>query len=310
MTWSASLQYSVSNAAMHFRRRPGSIIASSLVVALALALPLFAYLVLMSVLPVTGRLATDAEISVFMPPTATRADAIALGSALGSLPGVANLRFVSSEEALARMATQAAGKDLLAALNRNPLPDAWVIRVVAPAGSGAVERNATRPMVEALSTRIRQFPNVDTVQIDSEWIARVDALLRLGRFLLAAIGFGLATAVVAVIFNTIRLQAWVHREEVELMRLIGATEAFVRRPFVYQGVVLGLAGGCLALLLVTGALIPLNGAVADFSRAYASDFRFLAPSTSEVAAFLGIAALLGWLGARLCFIRQVSWRNA
>ena len=309
MSWIAPLQYGVSNAAMHFRRRPGSLIASTLVVALALALPLFAYVLLASVLPVTGRLATDAEISVFLSSTATCADADALGSALRSLPAVADLRFIPREEALARVATQAAGHDLLAALNRNPLPDSWIIRVVS-GGNGVVERNATMPIVEVLTARIRQLPNVDTVQIDSDWIARVDALLRLGRFLLAAIGLALATAVVAVIFNTIRLQAWAYREEVELMRLMGATESFLRRPFVYQGLVLGFAGGCIALAIVMGTLIPLNDAVGVFSHTYAADFRFSGPSYEEMVGFLGIAAVLGWIGAQLCFFRHASTLDA
>lgn len=306
MNWIA-LQYGVSNAAIHFRNRPRSLIVSTLVVALALALPLFAYVFLTSALSLTGRLAVDAEISVFLSSTATRADADALGSALRVLPAVANLRFIPREEALARVTTQAGSRDLLVALNRNPLPDSWVVRI-SSAGTGPVERTATMPVVQALTARIRQLPSVDTVQIDSDWMARVDALLNFGRFLLAAIGSALAVAVVAVIFNTIRLQAWVHREEIELMRLIGATEAFVMRPFVYQGLVLGLAAGCLALLFVVGALIPLNDAVTSFSLAYAVDFRFLRPSYSEIATFLGMAISLGWLGARLCFVGNTSER--
>jgi cell division transport system permease protein len=219
---------------------------------------------------------------------ATRAEAEALGPNLQALASVAQTRFVPREQALATLKQQAGMDTVIAMLNQNPLPDAWVLQM-------APDTSATAQ--ESLAQSIQALPKVERVQIDSAWVRRMEALarfLKLGLILLAAT---LGAAVVAVIFNTVRLQVLTQRDEIELARLIGATNRYIRRPFYYLGSLQGFVGGALALALVGAALIPLNRALGDFARLYASDFVLRLPGPSEILLFLLAAAVLGWLGA-------------
>ncbi|HZS67319.1 MAG TPA: FtsX-like permease family protein, partial [Burkholderiales bacterium] len=115
----------------------------------------------------------------------------------------------------------------------------------------------------------------------------------------------LAAALVAVTFNTIRLQILTQREEIEVSKLLGATDSFVRRPFYYTGLLLGVAGGAIALALVYGSLALLNRQIAPLAATYGSDFRLAFLSNADTVAVLGLAGSLGWLGAHLSVGRHV-----
>ena len=279
-------------------------LANTIVVALALFLPLAGYILIGNLMPVTTRLASEPEISVFLSLSATRVDAESLAPALRAMPGVDRLRFVSREEALARVEKQTGSTGIIAVLNKNPLPDAWIVGVKPERLANADSHAATLAAIEALAARMKLLPQVDIVKIDSDWVGRSDALVRFSRWTLVIAGCVLGIAVVAVVFNTIRLQAWAHRDEVDLMRLIGATESFVRRPYTLLGIALGFAGGCLALCVVSVGLILLNRAIAELSSSVAPGFRFALLSLPDLAVFVVIASLLGWLGARLSFARH------
>jgi cell division transport system permease protein len=180
-------------------------------------------------------------------------------------------------------------------LERNPLPDTFVVRA---AGGGA-------PALEALAGTLRALPGVASVQVDSAWAERLAALARIGRLALAALAVLLATGLVAVTFNTIRLQILTQREEIEVSRLLGATDAFVRRPFFYQGVLQGLAGGLLALVILEAGLWVLNLGVRDLARAYGSSFELAFLPARDALAVALFAAGLGWLGALLSVSRYL-----
>jgi cell division transport system permease protein len=137
------------------------------------------------------------------------------------------------------------------------------------------------------------------VQVDSAWAERLAALARIGRLALAALAVLLATGLVAVTFNTIRLQILTQREEIEVSQLLGATDAFVRRPFFYLGLLQGLAGGLLALVILWAGLAVLNTGVRDLAQAYGSSFQLAFLPARDVFAVIAFPALLGWLGAFL-----------
>jgi len=283
------------------RRQPSSSFLNIVVVSVALALPFFGYMALSDVEPVTGRLASDPEISVFMHLDATRSDALALGSALRNLPGVANVDFVPRETALQDLKARPGMQSILALLKGNPLPDAWIVHM----RSGPLESSAASAH-DQLAARIATMAGVAHVQVDSAWVQRIDAFmhfLRLGLVLLATI---IGLAVIAVIFNTIRMQVLTQQEEIEISRLIGATPRFIRRPFYYVGALQGLIGGVLALGWVAIALVPLNRALGEFARLSGSDFRFTLPSLESTIAFLALAAFLGWLAAVLSVGRHLA----
>jgi len=186
--------------------------------------------------------------------------------------------------------------EVLAALGTNPLPDAYVVEA----------KDSTAGALDALASDLGKLPGVAHVQADAAWaqrLANFAALLRSALWLLAAVlGIGL----IAVTFNTVWLQILTQREEIEVLRLIGATDAFIRRPFYYQGLLQGLAGGAVALAIVAGTLGLLNREVAALAASYGSSFRFAFPAPGDALAILGFAGLIGWLGAYLSVGRQLG----
>lgn len=296
-TWLTEHRFAISSAWERIKHQPWSLLLNVVVVGIALSLPLLGYTLVNNLQPLAGRFANNPEISVFMKLDTTRTEAGALQPQLDALDHVAQARFVPREQALERLKQQAGMDEVVSMLNQNPLPDTWVLQI--KPDTSALEQ-------ETLATHLKAIPKVEHVQIDSAWVRRMEALarvLQLGLIILAA---ALGTAVVTVVFNTIRLQVLTQRDEIELAKLVGATNRYVRRPFYYLGTLQGLTGGALALGLVGGVLIPLNDALGDFARLYASDFQFRLPHPEQVGLFLVAAAALGWLGAMLSTHRHLS----
>jgi cell division transport system permease protein len=143
------------------------------------------------------------------------------------------------------------------------------------------------------------------VQADALWARRLASLARVARAALWLLAGLLGAALVAVTFNTIRLQILTQREEIEVSKLLGATDAFVRRPFYYAGLLQGLVGGAIALALVYASLALLNRQIAPLAATYGSDFRLAFLGSDDAAAVLALAGALGWLGAHLSIGRHL-----
>ena len=144
------------------------------------------------------------------------------------------------------------------------------------------------------------------MQLDAEWAQRLDAVLNLGRIALMLLATLLAFALVAVTFNTIRLQILTQREEIEVATLIGATDAFIRRPFLYYGALLGVLGGLAACGFVWAATTVLNGALTDLSYLYGARWEVSPLAGRDALSLLAFAAGLGWLGAWLSVGRHLA----
>lgn len=265
---------------------------SALVIGIAVSLPAGGYALLESLREIAGRVTLEPQLSVFLRPEAKRADAEALGKALRANPRVGAVRFVPREEALKQLAAVEGMSEVLAALGRNPLPDAFVV-------------TAAEDALEPLAAELARLPGVAHVQAESVWARRLGALERLGRLGLALLAALLGAGLVAVTFNTIRLQILTQREEIEVAKLIGATDAFIRRPFYYLGALQGFAGGVLALGVVAALLALLNGELRPLAESYGSSFRFAFLPVRAVGAVLAIAGGLGWLGAHLSVSRHL-----
>ncbi len=270
-------------------RTPVASALNVLAIGVAAALPLGAWVMLDNAQGLAGEVHADPQLSVFLATEATRADASRVEAALAGAPGVRAHRFVPKEEALAALQRAEEAREILATLGSNPLPDALIVEL-APGDPAAAQR---------LAAELRKLPKVAIVQLDALWLQRLEGLLRLGTLAVGVLAALLGVGMVAVTFNTIRQQILTQQAEIEVSRLIGATDAFVRRPFVYEGAVLGLAGGLVALGIVAGAVYALNGEVGRVSALYASDFRLALPPLPDLAALLGFAAALGWAGAYL-----------
>jgi cell division transport system permease protein len=303
--WFRQHRYAMGAALVHLRRSPGGFLFNILVVAIALALPFMGVTLLDNVRPMSETLSVDPEISVFLKQDTPREQAEALAVQLRQAvqDKQAKIIFTPREKALENLKDKNGLADVLATLGDNPLPDSYVLKLDA-------FRNAQAGGdVDQLAAQIRTLPGVDTVQVDSAWVKRLAALLNILRLALLLLAATLGTVVVAVIFNTIRLQVMTQREEILVSKLIGATDSFIHRPFYYTGALLGLCAGGLALGAVTLALQPLNTAIAEFARLYASEFLLAPLQPLMMAALLALSAGLGLIGARLSVRRHTARLN-
>jgi len=276
---------------------PFASLLSMLVIAIALSLPVALYLSLSQLQSFSRQLSSDPQVSIYLALDADNRDAAAVGQRLRSDPDVGDYRFIARGQALLDLKRSAGMSDVLDNLEHNPLPDAFVVTV-----------RGNRPeTLERLRDEAKGWPKVAHVQLDSEWVRKLDAALRLGRTAVAILGALLAAALVAVTFNTIRLQILTRREEIEVSKLIGATNPFIRRPFLWFGALQGLAGGALAWIIVALAIYLLNRDIAALAALYSTSFWLSGLSLPDGASLLGWSALLGWLGAWLSVTRHL-WR--
>ena len=304
--WLRQHRYAIGAALANLRKAPGSFLFNVLVVAIALALPFAGLTLLDNVRPMSGQLSIDPEISLFVSTGTPRAQALALAPALRDLlrqqrqQYKAHIVFVPREQALDALKTKNGLAAVIGTLDDNPLPDGYVIRL------DSFNSVAAAADVDALATSLRALPHVDTVQVDSAWVKRLAALLGVLRLALWLLAGTLAIVVIAVVFNTVRLQVLNQRDEINVSKLIGATDGFIHRPFYYTGALLGLCAGAVALAAVALALGPLNGAIAQFARLYASEFQLVPLAPAGIAALLAVSAALGLAGAVLSVQRHLA----
>jgi cell division transport system permease protein len=301
-TWFRQHRFALGAALSHVRKAPGSFLFNVLVVAIALALPFAGLTLLDNVRPLSEQLSVDPEISLFMKLDATRDEARAVGPQLRRIvgDGSARIAFVPREQALEGMKDKSGLSDVIATLGDNPLPDSYVVKLAGFASAGDAAR------VDAIAGQMRTLAGVDTVQVDSAWVKRLAALLGVLRLALLLLAVTLGTVVIAVVFNTIRLQVLTQRDEIAVSKLLGATDNFIHRPFYYTGALLGLCAGAVALGAVALALQPLNTAIAEFARLYASEFQLTALPALPIAGLLAISAGLGLVGAMLSVQRHLA----
>jgi cell division transport system permease protein len=287
IAWARHHVQSLAAALLRLGRAPLALALNVVAVGIALALPLGCYLVLENVGRLAERTGAGPQLSVYFALDAGEADVERARAALGRSAVVAGVRFVSRDEALRAMQRTSEMSEVLAALKTNPLPDVLVVDLAAGDTGGA----------EALAAGLTALPKVARVQFDAEWARRLEAALRLGRLVLGLLAGVLAVGLVTVTFNAVRLQIVTQRDEIEVAKLVGATDAFVRRPFLYQGALLGVLGGIAAIVIVVGSATLLDAEVGRLARAYGSDFRLQALRLREWATVLGFAGILGWSGA-------------
>lgn len=300
--WLREHRFALGAALSHLRKSPGSFLFNVLVVAVALALPFAGITLLDNVRPMSEQLSVDPEVSLFVKPGATREEAQSLEPQLRQILQGSNARivFVPREQALDDLKERSGLSAALDTLGDNPLPDSYVMTLE------GVNDTPDAARIDALVEQMGALAQVDTVQVDSAWVKRLAALLGILRLALLLLAITLGVVVIAVVFNTIRLQVLTQREEIAVSKLLGATDNFIHRPFYYTGALLGLCAGAVALGAVTLALQPLNGAIAEFARLYASEFQLAPLGALELGGLLAISAGLGLLGALLSVQRHLA----
>mgnify|MGYP001573844217 CR=1 FL=1 len=294
-TWLRQHRQAIAAAFGKLAAHKSAALLNALVIGIALSLPVGGYALLASLRHVTQGASLEPQLSVFLHADTRAPEAEALRARLQADARVGNVRFVPREQALKELQATEGLAEVVAALNRNPLPDAFVVR---PNVTGAA-------LLDALARDLRATPGVAHVQADSAWARRLGALAGTARLAIALLAALLAFGLVAITFNTIRLQILTQRAEIEISKLIGATDAFIRRPFFYLGALQGLAGGALALAILGGSLAALNVGVAELAASYGSAFRlaFLAPG--DALAVVVFSGGLGWFGAYLSVSRYL-----
>jgi len=304
IVWLRQHCLALAGAFRHLLRSPGSFSLNVIVVAIALALPFAGLTLLENVRPVSEQLAVEPEISVFMAMDTPRERTTALAGQIRRIVqdsgNAGKLEFIPREHALSLLKNKTGLDDAITALGENPLPDGYVLKL------SGVRTASDAAKVESLAAQLKSLPGVEYVQIDSAWVKRLAALMHVLRLALLFLAATLGVVVVAVIFNTIRLQVMTQRDEIEVCRMFGATDSFIYRPFYYTGALLGLCAGAAALGAVAIALHPLNDAIADFARLYASEFRLAPLGLPATVAMLATSAGLGLVGALLSVRRHLA----
>lgn len=284
--WLRHQKHALTAALRRLRTQALTTLLTALAMGVAISLPSGLYLVLGNLDRLAGGLPAQPEISVFLDAGVSTAEKQAIAARLKQTD-IAEARFVPRDEALAALSAAQYLTDITAGLTENPLPDAWVIR----------PRTASREELVRIAADLGKLPGVAETHVDSQWADRLQAALAIGRtgvWLLAGL---FAIALVAISGNAIRAQVLARRDEILVSRLIGATDRYIRRPFLYLGALQGLLGGLAAcgVLAVAGAI--LRAPVERLAGLYGSAFHLLPPTAIEIAVVLGLTTLLGWLGA-------------
>jgi cell division transport system permease protein len=278
-------------------RAPFATALTVLVIGLALALPLALGLFVANAVNATGGFTGAMDVSVYFKPDVAMTRVQQLAQGVRGRAGVAAVQVISADQALQEFRQYSGFGTALQALGQNPLPNVLHVRPAA---------DATAPAdLEALRHYLSAWPEVDLVQVDSEWVLRFNAILDLLRRVLGIAAILLGAGVLAVIGNTIRLEIQGRRTEIEIVRLVGGSSGFVRRPFLYTGMLYGLGGALLAWAMVGTAVMVLRAPVASLARLYGSGYSLQGAGPQEIGLVVGAGLSLGWLGAWLAAARHL-----
>ena len=278
-------------------RSPLATLLTLLVIALALALPAALKLFVANAQMATGNFASAVDVSVFLKTDVPLLKAQQLAQNARARNDVASVTLIPADKGLEDFRTYSGFGDALAALKENPLPHVLHVRPRATASSTAA--------LESLRRYFVAWPEVELVQVDSEWVMRFNAILEVLQRVLLITAALLGVGVLAVIGNTIRLEIQARRAEIEVTKLVGGSNAFVRRPFLYTGVLYGLGGALLAWGILALVLLILHDPVATLAKLYGSRFELQGLAPEDVAVLLGAGFVLGWLGAWISAARHL-----
>ncbi len=270
---------------------PVNSVMTWLVIGIALALPVGFYVAIGNVHELSGRFEGNAQLSLFLHQRVSAQMVENMRQELESWPELERVTVIGKDQALEEFKAMSGFEDVLRHLQHNPLP---VVIELAPA---AQWNNAQK--AEELLSRLKKMPSVDLAQLDLEWVQRLNAMLAVGQRLALGLVILLSIGVLLIIGNTIRLEIENRRDEVVIVKLIGATDSFVRRPFLYTGIFYGLGGGVIASLIVAVSLMALNKPVTVLAGLYQSDYQLLGLSFADMLSLWFMASALGLVGAWL-----------
>ncbi|MCP3851212.1 MAG: ABC transporter permease [Gammaproteobacteria bacterium] len=273
-------------------RSPFSTLMTASALGIALALPAGLYVILDHASQLSGDFNNINQISLFMKKNLSEKNILSLQKRLNAYPEIAEVKHISREAALQEFQENSGFGDALKALKKNPLPD---LLIIYPSLT-----HSDPQQVDALLEKLKKIKQVDLVQLDIQWLQRLHAILHIGQRGVLIIGSLLALGVLLIVGNTIRLAIENRRSEIVVMKLIGGTNSFIRRPFLYTGFWYGLMGSFVAIFLVNASLIIINDPLAHLSSLYESNLFSLGLMGIDISASLLLSGcFLGLLGARM-----------
>lgn len=269
-------------------RAPLSNLLTLLVISIALAFPSGLFVVLRNLQNVVSDWNKDAQLSVFLKTGATALQIQELTNQLKSQAAIKSIKYISPQQGLREFKTNSGFGDVIDQLGNNPLPA--VIEV-------QINTNIQSSALQELAATIEKLPQVDSVQMDLQWVQRLLGIVNLIKKIVYAFAFLLGCGVLLIIGNTIRLMIQSHHDEIEVVKLIGGTDRFVRRPFLYSGLFYGLFGGILAWILIALFMLFMKSAITHVASLYNSQFIIRSLDPIAISVLLGSSIILGMLGA-------------
>jgi cell division transport system permease protein len=283
-----------------FQQTPLSSGMLCLVIAIALALPGSLLVLIKNAQQLSGSWQSSSQISVFLKPNVTDKQTKALLKNLSSQDSIANIQYISPQQGLTQLEQQLHLSHSLNLLKTNPLPGVILIQ----------PRSTAAQDLQALVQQLQQLPQVDVAQLDMQWLQRLDAVLALARHIALSFGILLSGGILLIIGHTLHLHLEKYRQEIVVYQLIGATNGFIRRPFLYSGILYGLVGSVFAWLFMVFLVVSLKRPVQHLAALYNSTFILHMPTFKFTITLLSIGVLLGFCGAWLAVGRLQEKTNS
>lgn len=276
-------------------RHPVGSLLNLLVIGITAALPLALWVLISSLSHITEQVSVEPQISIFIRGTASSEEVDALKSTLKADARWEKVTFIPKDEALKGLQASLGSHDLTAGLSENPLPDAFVLQA----------KDSDPEALEALKKELASMMIVEEVQLDSDWARRLVRITDLGRVVFEVVAGLLAVALVLITGNAIRMQILTRRDEIEVAKLIGATDSFIRRPFLHAAIVQGALGGGVAVLVVCGLVSYVNPALIDLANSYGQTVSLLIPDWLTILIVCAITSILCVVGAVFAVARYL-----
>lgn len=268
----------------------------SLVIGVAMCIPALFYVGVDNLSTLTHHMQNDNEISLFLKLDVSSESIEQIDQLLSKHPNIQKYRLVTKEEAWLQLQAKSETNPAVQELSKNPLPDAFFIQ------AKSLEPKA----LDSVRLELQAVPGVDQAVFNADWAKRLAVLLALGKTIIYFIATLLAIALLVIIGNTVRMQILTQKDEIEVSKLIGATNSFIRMPFLYAGVLYGAFGALLAIVMMASIIMIFNHSVAQISDLYSSDFHLAIFDSKLFLTMTGIAIFIGWLGSYMAVNRAIS----
>ena len=280
-------------------REPVQTLMTVAVIAIALALPTALYLMVENIQRMGSNFESSAQITIYVQKGAKPEAIEKLQDKLENLAAVDSVSYISAEQALLEFKALSGFGSALRYLEDNPLPAVFLVQ---PIVSEPIDLAQTKSLIASIAN----LPGVEDVQIDMQWLQRLHSLTEVGHKVVLALGATLGLGVLLVIGNTIRLAIQSRRDEIIVVKLVGGTNAYVRRPFLYNGVLLGLFGALTASIMLYGSVVWISSSIADLADLYQSQYRLAGLGFLRFLMLMCLGGLFGLAGAWIAVSKHLK----